>query len=229
RGTFYGCERAGELVGVGLVGEWFSTSGPPETLRPFARAARRLHGGRARVVIVGEGHEAKFERVFGRVAAQRETQVLLVKDDEDDAQTFAPLRPARPFELEEVARAHVRACVESNADDPSERDPEGFRRRLLARIRSGRVWIVSDAAGRVIFKTDIAVETDEAAYLEAVWTAPDLRGQGLGARAVGELSRRLLGCYRAVCLFADADKPHLLAFYQRLGFQVHSRYSLLRY
>jgi len=230
RGPFYGCTKGGELVGVALLGEWFLTSGSRASLPLFARAARRLHAGRVRVVILKEGEESKFARVYGGGVQQRETQALLVREcDDEEAAAFAPLRPAEPFELEEVARAHVRACAESNVSDPSERDPEGFRRRLLARIQSGRVWVVSDEGGRVIFKTDIAVETEEAAYLEAVWTAPDFRGQGLGARAVRELTRRLLTCYRAVCLFADADKPHLLRFYQRLGFRIHSRYRLLRY
>lgn len=234
RGTFYGCTKGGELVGVGLLGEWFSTSGPRESLSLFARAARRLHAGRIRIVLLGEGEEERFERVFRRggprCPPQKETQVLLVKDaDAEDAPAFAPLRPAESSELEEVAAAHVQACVESNGVNPLARDPEGFRRRLLARIRSGRVWVVCGDGGRVVFKTDIAVETDETAYLEAVWTAPELRGRGLGANAVGELSRRLLGCYHAVCLFADADKSHLVPFYRRLGFRTHGTYRLLRY
>ncbi|HYP53423.1 MAG TPA: GNAT family N-acetyltransferase, partial [Pyrinomonadaceae bacterium] len=77
--------------------------------------------------------------------------------------------------------------------------------------------------------TDVAVETDEVAYVEAVWTAPDFRGRGLGGRAVKDLTRRLLGCYRAVCLFAAADKPHLTRFYQRAGYRTLTPYRLLRY
>ncbi|HYO64234.1 MAG TPA: GNAT family N-acetyltransferase [Pyrinomonadaceae bacterium] len=234
RGTFYGCTRAGRLVGVALLGEWVSLAGADEVTPVFARAARRFHADKVRVALLPSGDAGDFARVFagrgGLTAADDASHVLLVKDaDHDGERGCERLNVAEPFDLEEVLRAHVRACLETNGTDPSRRDPEGFRQRLLARVEMGRVWVVRDAAGRVIFKTDVAVETDEVAYLEAVWTAPEHRGRGLGGRAVKDLTRRLLGCYRAVCLFAAADKPHLVPFYQRLGYRALGAYRLLRY
>jgi len=234
RGTFYGCTEAGRLVAVALLGEWVSAAGGREALPLFARVARKFHAPKVRVALLSHAGAGVFERVFsgrgGRRVAGVGAQNLFVKDEEGGgAGPFARLRLAEPCDMDGVVRAHVQASLETNGVDPSAHDPETFRRRLLARVESGRVWVVRDDRGRVIFKTDVAIETDEVAYLEAVWTSPEFRGRGLGGRAINDLSRRLLGCHRAVCLFAAADKPHLTHFYQRLGFRRVAAYRLLRY
>ncbi|HYP53961.1 MAG TPA: hypothetical protein VEQ42_10505, partial [Pyrinomonadaceae bacterium] len=160
RGTFYGCARGGRLVGVGLLGEWVALAGACETVPLFARAAREFHAPKIRVALLASADARLFSRAFaergGRPAADETSHVMLVKDEDRDAERpFGRLGPAEHFDIDEVVRAHVSASLETNGTDPSRRDPEGFRRRLGERIEMGRVWVVRDGAGRVVFKTDV--------------------------------------------------------------------------
>jgi hypothetical protein len=138
------------------------------------------------------------------------------------------LRVARMDEAEEVVEAHAAAYFEQCGIEPLRRDPDGFRQRVQTRISQGRVWVWCDQRG-IAFKADIIAETDQAAYLEGVWTRPDRRGQGLGSRAMKLLSQRLLRRHYAICLFARSDDPRVFSFYRRLGFEALMPYQLLRF
>ena len=138
------------------------------------------------------------------------------------------LRPAQAAETEEVIQAQARDYFESLGVDPLAQDPVGFRERTAAHTAGGRIWVARDEDG-IAFKADVATQTEEAAYLEAIWTRPDLRGRGLGTVALMELCRRLLGAHRAVCLFADAHDARLRSFYRRVGFEPLALYHVVRF
>jgi predicted GNAT family acetyltransferase len=87
-------------------------------------------------------------------------------------------------------------------------------------------------ADRILFKADVASQTDEAVLLEGVWTHPDVRGRGLGRRALGTLCSQLLNTHPMVCLCFREGQPGLRAFYEGIGFKHYRElgdYALVRY
>jgi predicted GNAT family acetyltransferase len=138
------------------------------------------------------------------------------------------LRVAVEDDAPEVARIHAEAYLEQHGVDPSQPDPASYHKRVLARIRQGRVWIIRQD-DCITFKADVASETAQAVYLEGVWTRPSLRRTGIGSSALKDLCQRLLSRSSLVCLFVDALEQHLANFYQRIGFEMHASYRLIRY
>jgi predicted GNAT family acetyltransferase len=235
RGTFYGCLIDGRLRGIALVGHWVLLSGDGSAVSVFARLARMLHRSEVYVLLGEERSVAEFDHIYTGSASQRnieraETQLLFAANQiRRDARHIEGLRQAEDREADEVALIHAQSCLEHNGIDPLTNDPNGFFQRVLTRIRMGRTWILRNDANRITFKTDIATETDKAAYLEAVWTAPDMRGKGIGSAALRDLCQRLLHHRRVVCLFADASDQRITAFYKHVGFEMLAPYSLIRY
>lgn len=58
-------------------------------------------------------------------------------------------------------------------------------------------------------------------YVSDLWTAPDARGTGLGARLLGAVARDVRADWQAgfIKLAAYRDNAPALAFYERLGFE----------
>ena len=233
RGAFYGCLREGRLIGVALIGYCTQLSGPGWAAAAFANYARLTCGADIRLVIGGEGEMKAFCRVLtAEPCSLRVQQILpqvffILSRVEGEADKMPGLSLAREGEAEEVTQCHARLCMELNGIDPLALDPEGCRRRVLSRIRRGRVWTVCDAQG-VAFKADVMAETEDAAYLEGIWTRPDLRGRGLGRAVLKDLVGRLLGRHHAVCLFAEARDERLCGFYRGLGFTPIASYCVAR-
>jgi predicted GNAT family acetyltransferase len=110
--------------------------------------------------------------------------------------------------------------------NPLERDPVGFRVRLLRRIEQGRVWVwVRD--GVLMFKTDVLADTQAAAYLEGVWVHPQERGRGYGLRCLSQLSRMLLTRTETVCLVVNETAAAAQAFYRKAGYKTTARYDTI--
>lgn len=110
-------------------------------------------------------------------------------------------------------------------------EPEISKKRLLRRIEAGRVWIACDD-DKIVFKADVATETDDVCLIEAVWTTPDLRGRGLGSRTLTALCARLLETYPMICLSIGKDRSNLERFYERIGFKYYDEngdYTVVRY
>jgi GNAT superfamily N-acetyltransferase len=233
RGSFYGCFSDERLIGVALLGHFAVLSGSPDAIVVFANVARLSHETEIRLIL---GDEASLD-LFGRILSQppsrllihsRQSQVMYALTELPGA--AAPvegLRPARPEEIEEITRIHARSFLEQTGVDAQALDGEGFRQRVLARIRRGRIWILCGADG-ITFKADVAAETEEAAYLEGIWTRPDLRGAGVGSRAMKDLCQQLLRQHHVICLFAEATDQRARAFYQRVGFAPLDSYGIVR-
>ncbi|HEY0006803.1 MAG TPA: GNAT family N-acetyltransferase [Pyrinomonadaceae bacterium] len=234
RGTFYGCFEAGRLICVALLGHCVFLDGPLEAIEALARTAGPSHHPDIHVVL-GDIEQVKaFD-----LALRQPTQPSTIKRDESqclfvvnetsqDAVKLEGLKLAQVEELDEITRLHAWACFEEYGINPLLSDPVGFTRRVLARIEKKRTWILRKDE-RIIFKADIAAQTDEAAYLEAIWTRPEMRRTGVGSRALRDVCQRLLSQHSVVCLLADAFEDHLITFYQRIGFEVLFRYGLVRY
>jgi ribosomal protein S18 acetylase RimI-like enzyme len=235
RGTFYGCFRGDELSAVALVGRFVFLDGGEHEARAFARVARLRHAAEPSVLLAEPRLAEVFEGVLAggraREAARPESEpnLLLALDRlvTPESQGVC-VRPARPEETEEVAQLHVCCSMALHGIDPSAQDPEGFRERVGARVREGRVWVCRDERG-VVFKADLAAQAGGVMYLEGVITRPDLLGTGVGTKALGSLCRRMLARYERLCLLVAEGNRRALDFYRRIGFDTHCRMSLLRY
>jgi len=110
-------------------------------------------------------------------------------------------------------------------------EPETSRERLLRRIEAGRVWVACEL-DKIAFKADVATESGEIVLIEAVWTSPEFRGQGIGRKALSALCAQLLEDYPILCLSLGKDRSHLERFYQRIGFKYYGDngdYTVVRY
>jgi GNAT superfamily N-acetyltransferase len=233
-GSFYGCFRQEELIGVALIGRHVVLSGSKESVSVFAEVARHCHQSTLQMVLGEEELVEEFCRLLLQPPCQMtvrlaQPQILYAVTEIGNAVSeIKGLRLARTDEREEVAQVQARICREETGVDPLKLDPTGFRWRVTARIERGREWILCDANG-IMFKTDVIFETEKAIYLEGVWVRPDLRGFGLGTTILKSLCQRLLRHHAAVCLFADGDDKRINAFYQGVGFKAMANYRVVRF
>ena len=233
RGTFYGCFAHGDLIGVALIGHYVLFCGGDETVAEFANVARLYHQPEIRIVL---GEESTVDEFCRRLLQppchltihQATPQLLLaLRHPTKKSIRVKGLRRARTSEAHEIARINAGAYLELNGIDPAKLDPTGFQERVLSRIKMGRIWILRDDRG-ITFKADVASATDEAVYIEGVWTRPDQRGSGIGTAAFSRLCDRLLNHHKAICLLADAANQRTLSFYHRCGFKPIASYRLIR-
>jgi GNAT superfamily N-acetyltransferase len=232
-GTFYGFWKNGSLQGVGLLGNVAAWAGGVEMAQALGERAR-VSGSCKFKLLVGLEHEVKvfLEASQDRRSGKTETHLfyeLRRGELSIDATDQIPLSPARPEDYDELFRIHTDLYFELAGQPFAE--PVTSAQRLLRRIEDGRVWIACEG-GRIIFKADVTSETDVAVLIEAIWTHPDLRGQGVGAKSLSALCSRLLLTYPMVCLSFRKDHPRLKTFYERIGFKYHSDsgdYTLTRY
>ena len=108
--------------------------------------------------------------------------------------------------------------------NPLEVDPEGFGRRWLRRIEQKQVWVWIEG-GDVIFNADVMCDTPDCIYLEGVYVAPDMRGNGLGLRCMSQLSQTLLARARSLCLLSDVENLAANRFYRKAGFETAGCYK----
>ncbi|HVC39558.1 MAG TPA: GNAT family N-acetyltransferase [Candidatus Dormibacteraeota bacterium] len=129
-----------------------------------------------------------------------------------------PLRRARTEELEQLVRAGAAMHLEEVGFDPLAVDPSGYRERVLALVRRGRlyVWMEGD---RVAFKAECSSVTPEAVQLQGVWTDPTLRRQGRATRAMATLCHQLLADTEWVTLFVNDFNDTAIRVYERTGFK----------
>ena len=117
------------------------------------------------------------------------------------------VRLAKTDELERIAEAHAEVAFTESGVDPLLKDRAGFLKRTLSRIEKKRTFVVF-ANGKLVFKADIAAETSNVYYLEGIYVASEMRGQGIGASCLAKLSLELLNHKQNICLLTNIDcKP----------------------
>jgi len=231
--TLFGFWKDGVHKGVGLLGSVAAWSGGPEVARALGEKA--LESGSSKLnLVVGLSEEVQvfLDASQDSRPGEMETHVLYVLrrgELQPVSRGSVSVRPARREEFEELFRIHTDLFFELVGRPLSE--PEVSKQRLLRRIDEERVWIASEG-DKIVFKADAASETDEVVLIEAVWTTPALRGQGIGIKALSSLCEHLLENHPMLCLSLGRDRPDLQRFYERIGFKyygVDGDYTVVRY
>ncbi len=157
RGSFYGCFRQGQLIGVALIGRHVMLSGTEEMIPVFANVARLSQEHAPQMVLGDAATVEKFchlltQPPYHLTVGLAQLQILYTMTvSGSGGKDIKSLRRARTDEREEVAQVHARICREETGVDPLAHDPIGFRRRMLVRIERGREWIWRDPHG-IAFK-----------------------------------------------------------------------------
>ena len=230
RGVFYGYFEDGCLTGVTLVGRVALLTGSREAVAAFAEVATSNHASEVRRVLGKEAAVREFDRKFnqGEFLCESSDHLFWVNRFQGDFAGLPFLEICRPGDFEELSVAHMDAHAEILGSVPSGRHLAELRDRLQSRVEAGRVFVTRDSQG-IAFKADIVSDSEEGVYLEAVWTRPNLRGNGYAKSAMRALCKELLNKYHAVCLFADAQNKRAMAFYRDTGFEPLSRFCVLQY
>src|SRR6267142_953231 len=182
RGTFYGCrDSAGQLKGVALIGHvTMVETESDEALELFAGLAHNYQ--RAHVIV---GEQEKVERFWefyspaGQAPRRLCRELLLEQCWPAEPREPINLRRATLEDIEMIVPVHAQMAFDECGINPLDRDPVGFRQRVVNRIEQGRTWVWTDQ-GRLIFKADVVSDTPEAIYLEGIYTNAELRGKGYG-------------------------------------------------
>ncbi len=223
RGKFYGYRNEnGRLEGIALIGHTTLVEARSEdALKGLAFAARSSETPVHMIMSSGKEAEDFWAYFAGDTSRPRLscTELLfevgfpfMVTNCEWN------IRPAVADELEQIAEAQAQLSLMECDIDPMERDPEGFRRRVLRRIEQGRVFVVFEN-GKLVFKADIVAETDDVIYLEGIYVAPEYRGQGVGSSCLAGLTLDLLKRVQNVCLLSNINFINAHLSYLKAGFR----------
>ena len=209
RGKFYGHRNeAGELDGVALIGHsTLVEARSEEALEALAFAARSSTIPMHLIMSGGDVATAFWNYMYAgsRRPSLVCTELLFEARFPFPAQPCAfPLRKARVEELEPIVAAQAEIAELECGINPLDRDPEGFRQRVLRRIAQGRVYVAFEGS-ELVFKTDVMSETETVAYLEGVYVSALFRGKGIGSQCLSRLCIDLLGRVQTVCLFSNAN------------------------
>lgn len=112
------------------------------------------------------------------------------------------------------------ATLYADADGFAPTPPIRLRATWHARVTHFRVFLAEDAAGAALCAAGTSAETERAAMIGAVWTAPAARGRGLATAVVAALAANLLRGGLRPHLFYLAHNDAAARVYARIGFRV---------
>ena len=133
----------------------------------------------------------------------------------------ADLKEARYATMSDLAQL-VPACAAMHTEevgiDPLERDATGYRERVRELIERRRS-IVLVIGGQIASKCEFSAVTPDTVQLMGVWTAPELRRQGLSRKILEEVCGHLRKSGKSVTLFVNDFNAPAIALYESLGFE----------
>ncbi len=223
RGVFYGCRTAqGELKGVALIGHTTLVEAhSDESLKAFALIARQSPTPIHIMMSHGSAIETFWRYYTGdnRPARLVCTELLFELNFPFSVQSCEwNVRLAVAEELEQIAVAHDEVAFIESGVSPLLKDREGFLKRCLKRIQTGRTFVVFEN-GKLVFKADIVAETSDVAYLEGIYVAPEYRGKGISAACLSKLGQRLLERVDNVCLLSNVEFTGAHRSFLKAGFK----------
>jgi GNAT superfamily N-acetyltransferase len=231
RGEYYGFRNsAGELEGLALIGHStvFDTRSDAAT-EAFARLARRSVTP-INMIMAANNQADGFFDVYSEGMYQPRKRCIELAFETRFPFTVPKcphnVRLARPSEIDEISRAQAELAFIESGINPLAIDAEGFRRRVMRRIEMGRIYVVVEN-GKLIFKADLMAATDEAAYVEGVYVAPDERGRGTGSACLSTVCMDLLRSSSSVHLLSNVELAGAHSCFVRAGFKQTGRYTTL--
>lgn len=139
------------------------------------------------------------------------------------------VRPARLDDAGIVSPAAVAMFTEEVGYDPTAYGP-GYVSRVYELCRSGhtflRTGIGPDGNTRVEFKADIGALWNGVAQIQGVWTAPDLRGQGIATSAMAAVVDQIRKTIApTISLYVNSYNHGALRVYDKVGFTQVGEYA----
>jgi predicted GNAT family acetyltransferase len=157
-------------------------------------------------------------RRWGPARMIRASQPLLVTDRLAPVPADPAVRPAR---FEDVGRylpaAYAMFAEELGLTPADSADRPGYRVRLMQLIAAGHALVRLDDSGAVIFKAELAAVSSRCCQVQGVWVRPDLRGRGIGARAMAAVLDYALRLAPQVSLYVNDFNYPARRLYERLG------------
>ena len=127
-------------------------------------------------------------------------------------------RLASRADEEPVLRLSAAMYAEEVGEDPLARDPDGYRRRI--RVLTARGWTyVYEVDGELQFKMDVGCASRRSAQIQGVYVPPELRGRGVGTRAMAACCALALERHPSLSLYVNDFNAPAVALYERIGFR----------
>lgn len=159
-----------------------------------------------------------LKHLIGRKPRLVRTQRLFaVSADDLGPFTNPTLRLATENDLPRVLPLAAGWVKEFFDRDPLGEDPEGFKARVLQRIRGKRTYVLEEN-GALVFKIDVGARSRYGAELDGLYTAPDARRRGHATLSLGQISRHLLSSLPRLTLRVDDRDPALAGLARKVGY-----------
>ncbi|QOQ39071.1 DUF4081 domain-containing GNAT family N-acetyltransferase [Trueperella pecoris] len=170
----------------------------------------------------------RLEGGFGPPREVRDRQLSMVYRGGSGVMADASVRAARIGEGNIVLPASVAMFMEEVGYDPTIYG-NGYAQRVHSLVRGGLTFVrmgMVEGRPRVEFKADVGALAGGVAQIQGVWTAPDLRGQGIATAAmvqVAELVRATIA--PTVSLYVNDYNLPAVRVYEKAGFETVGTYS----
>jgi predicted GNAT family acetyltransferase len=223
-GELWGWTEDGELTSLLYLGaNLVPVETTPEARRAFADRCRRI--GRRCSSIVGPADDVAvlwgmLADSWGPAREIRAEQPVMVIEREAAVRVPADplLRRVREDEIDILLPACVAMFTEEVGVSPlAGGGAEPYRARIAELVRAGRAFARIEK-GRVVTKAEIGAVGDGVCQVQGVWTAPELRGQGLGLAAMAQVVHLSREISPTVSLYVNDFNVVARHVYERVGF-----------
>lgn len=142
--------------------------------------------------------------------------------------SLSGVRRVQLDELDPIFLASVKMHREETLEDPLEKNAASFRRHVRYRIENGRTFGWFDDHRRLLFKADVSTRCAQGAQISGVYTAPQVRNQGIATRAMRDLCALLFheGLPR-LTLYVNQTNGAARRVYQKIGFEFVAPYETI--
>ncbi|WP_394263308.1 GNAT family N-acetyltransferase [Trueperella sp.] len=173
----------------------------------------------------------RVQRGYSKPREIRERQLSMVYKGTEQVAPDPQVRPAELGEGGLVVPASVAMFAEEVGYDPTIYG-NAYAQRVHNLVRHGRTFVRMgpgpDGEQRVEFKADIGALAGGVAQIQGVWTAPDLRGQGIASRAMVTVSQAITAeIVPTVSLYVNDYNVAAVRVYEKAGFETVGMYSTI--